>query len=91
MVRGWTHFLSGIAMASFFPELLADLRMGILLPVITGVYGYLPDFIDFKIRRFLWKRDYEIDPAPWDPHSKIAPMELGFVFHPRRACLETLA
>ncbi len=78
-MRGWTHFLSGIAMASFFPELLADLRMGILLPVITGVYGYLPDFIDFKIRRFLWKRDYEIDPAPWDPHSKIAPMVIPVV------------
>lgn len=72
-MRGWTHFISGIAMASFFPELLADLKAGILLPVITGVYGYLPDFIDFKIRRFLWKRDYEIDPAPWDPKLKIAP------------------
>ncbi|OYT40962.1 MAG: DNA-binding protein [Desulfurococcales archaeon ex4484_58] len=75
-MRGWTHFLSGLAMASFFPELLADLRMGILLPVITGVYGYLPDFIDFKIRRFLWKRDYIVDPAPWDPKLKIAPMTI---------------
>ncbi len=76
-MRGWTHFLSGIAMASFFPELLADLRMGILLPVITGVFAYLPDFIDFKFRRFLWKRDYEIDPAPWDPKRKLAPMKIN--------------
>ncbi len=63
-------------MASFFPELLYDLSHGIMLPIITGAFGYLPDFIDFKFRRFLWKRDYVIDPAPWDPKRKIAPMKI---------------
>ncbi len=72
-MRGWTHYLSGVAMATFFPELLYDIRIGILLPVITGAFGYLPDFLDFKFKRFLWKRDYEVDPAPWDPKAKIAP------------------
>lgn len=75
-MRGWTHYLSGLVMATFFPTLLADLARGVMLPVISGVYGYLPDFIDFKFRRFTWRRDIVIDPAPQDPRRKISPRRI---------------
>lgn len=75
-MRGWTHYISGLAMATFFPPLLADLAQGNLLPILSGVYAYLPDFIDFKIKRFLWKRDIVIDPAPQDPVSKVSPRRI---------------
>ncbi len=72
-MRGWVHYLSGVAMATFFPVLLMDIRLGILIPLITGAFGYLPDFIDFKFKKFFCRRDVEIDPAPLDPKTKIAP------------------
>ncbi len=72
-MRGWIHYLSGAAMATFFPVLLSDLRLGILIPIITGVFGYLPDFLDFKFKKWLFPRHVEIDPAPIDPKTKVAP------------------
>ncbi len=73
-MRGWIHYLSGAAMATFFPVLLADLRLGILIPLITAAFGYLPDFLDFKIKKWLFPRHVEIDPAPIDPKTKVAPL-----------------
>lgn len=75
-MRGWTHYLSGLVMATFFPSLLTDLSRGVMLPVISGVYGYLPDFVDFKFRRFTWRRDIEVDPSPQDPIRKISPRRI---------------
>lgn len=72
-MRGWIHYLSGAAMATFFPVLLADLRLGILIPLITAVFGYLPDFLDFKFKKWLYPRHVIIDPAPLDPKTKVAP------------------
>ncbi len=72
-MRGWTHYFSGLAMATFFPPLLSDLARGVMWPVLAGVAGYLPDFLDFKFKKFLWKIDYEVDPAPRDPLKKISP------------------
>lgn len=51
-MRGWTHYFSSLVMFTFFTPLLEDLAKGVLWPVITGSYAYLPDFIDFKFRRF---------------------------------------
>lgn len=75
-MRGFTHYLSGLAMTTFFPSLLADLAQGNLLPIIAGVYGYLPDFTDFKIKRFFWRRDIVVDPAPQDRALKISPRRI---------------
>jgi len=49
-MRGWTHYFSGLAMATFFPPLLSDLARGVMWPVLAGVAGYLPDFLDFKFK-----------------------------------------
>lgn len=75
-MRGWTHYLSGLAMTTFFPSLLSDLAQANPLPIIAGVYAYLPDFLDFKIKRFFWKRDIVIDPAPQDPETKVSPRRI---------------
>lgn len=75
-MRGWTHYLSGLVMASFFTPLLEDLARGVLWPVVAGLYAYLPDFIDFKFRRFLWRRDILIDPAPQDSRLKVSPRRI---------------
>ncbi|MEM4717744.1 MAG: metal-dependent hydrolase [Desulfurococcaceae archaeon] len=75
-MRGWTHYLSGLAMTTFFPSLLRDLAGGNLLPVVAGIYAYLPDFLDFKIKRFFWRRDVVIDPSPQDPAMKVSPTRI---------------
>ncbi|ASI99442.1 metal-dependent hydrolase [Thermococcus celer] len=72
-MRGFTHYISGLAAATFFPALVADLRMGILIPVVAAASAYLPDFLDFKFGKFFCRRDYEIDPAPWDEKKHYAP------------------
>jgi len=72
-MRGWTHYFSGLVMASFFPQLLSDLAKGVMWPVLAGVAGYLPDFLDFKFKKWFWKIDLVVDPAPRDPLRKISP------------------
>ncbi|MEM1803984.1 MAG: metal-dependent hydrolase [Desulfurococcaceae archaeon] len=75
-MRGWTHYISGLAMTTFFPSLIGDLASANLLPLVAGVYAYLPDFIDFKLKRFFWRRDVTVDPAPQDPHAKVSPRRI---------------
>jgi len=75
-VRGWTHFFSGLAMVTFFPPLLLDLINGVMWPVLAGVAAYMPDFVDFKFRKFLWRQDIVVDPAPRDPRTKLSPRRI---------------
>ena len=72
-MRGFTHYISGLAAATFFAALVGDLRLGILIPVIAAAAAYFPDFVDFKFGKFFARRDYEIDPAPWDEKKHYAP------------------
>jgi len=77
-VRGLTHFVSGMAVATFFPELVSDLLAGNLLPILAAASAYLPDFLDFKIKRIVEKWDYEVDPAPPDPATNLSPKIVRF-------------
>jgi len=77
-VRGLTHFVSGMAVSTFFPELVSDLLAGNLLPISAAVSAYLPDFLDFKIRRIVEKWDYEVDPSPLDPVGNVSPKIVKF-------------
>jgi membrane-bound metal-dependent hydrolase YbcI (DUF457 family) len=72
-MRGLTHYISGLAAATFFPSLVADLRMGVLVPIVAGIAAYFPDFVDFKFGKFLSRVDYDVEPAPWDRKLKYAP------------------
>jgi membrane-bound metal-dependent hydrolase YbcI (DUF457 family) len=63
-MKGIAHFAVGVAVATFFPEVVAaagqELAFG---PLVGGLAGLLPDTLDFKFSRFLQRRDVEIDPV----------------------------
>ncbi len=63
-MKGIAHFITGVAVATFFPEIVhsaaSDLAFG---PVLGGIAGLLPDTLDFKFVRYFERLDDEIDPA----------------------------
>lgn len=67
-MKGIVHFLSGLAVATFFPEAvnLAAAQSSFVL-VLGGIGGLLPDTLDFRLSRFLEKPDVDIDPHPAHP------------------------
>ncbi|MDW7991044.1 MAG: hypothetical protein RMK65_02665 [Anaerolineae bacterium] len=46
-MKGITHFLTGVALTTFFPEVVHQAADG-SPPVLGGVAGILPDTLDFK-------------------------------------------
>jgi membrane-bound metal-dependent hydrolase YbcI (DUF457 family) len=63
-VKGITHFAVGVAVATFFPEIVTSAAQNLAFgPVLGGVAGLLPDTLDFKLLRYLEQPDAEIDPA----------------------------
>jgi membrane-bound metal-dependent hydrolase YbcI (DUF457 family) len=71
-MKGITHFLTGVAIATFFPEVVRQAADGSLLPVLGGVAGILPDTLDFKFARYFERYDLEIDPGPHPDARQIA-------------------
>jgi len=72
-MRGLTHYISGLAAATFFKPLVAAVAHGNLAILIPAVYAYLPDFLDFKVWKFFEKWDFHVDPAPHEPGLNRAP------------------
>jgi len=66
-VKGIAHFVSGVAIATFFPEVVQQGAQGGLLPVLGGIAGILPDTLDFKFARYFERYDDEVDPDPHHP------------------------
>ena len=62
-MKGISHFITGVAIATFFPEVVRQAELGGLLPMLGGIGGILPDTIDFKFARYWEKYDVEIDPG----------------------------
>ena len=64
MMKGIAHFITGVAVATFFPEVVhtaaQNLAFGL---VLGGLAGLLPDTLDFKFVRYFERLDDEIDPA----------------------------
>ena len=71
-MKGIAHFITGVAVATFFPEVVAQAAQGSLLPMLGGVAGILPDTIDFKFVRYLERYHEEIDPGPEPDAREIA-------------------
>jgi membrane-bound metal-dependent hydrolase YbcI (DUF457 family) len=65
-MKGIAHFITGVALATFFPEVVQSGAQGSLLPMLGGIAGILPDTLDFKFARYFEHYSTEIDPGP-DP------------------------
>ena len=52
-MKGIAHFITGVALATFFPEVVQSGAQGSLLPMLGGIAGILPDTLDFKFARYL--------------------------------------
>jgi membrane-bound metal-dependent hydrolase YbcI (DUF457 family) len=63
-VKGIAHFITGVAVASFFPEVVHSAAQSLSFgPLLGGFAGLLPDTLDFKFVRYFERLDDEIDPA----------------------------
>ena len=71
-MKGISHFLSGIAAASFIPAAVQQSAQGAWLLALAGVCALLPDTLDFKFGRFLERPDDAIDPGPQPDAQSIA-------------------
>ncbi len=69
-MKGIAHFLTGIAIATCFPEAVELARNGSLVLALSGAAALLPDFLDFRFVRYLLHYDLEIDPAPFLPAQR---------------------
>ena len=63
-MKGIAHFLTGVALATFFSEVVQAGAQGSLLPVLGGIGGILPDTLDFRFARYFEDYSTEIDPGP---------------------------
>ena len=71
-MKAIAHFVTGIALATFFPEVVERAAQGSLLPMLGGVAGILPDTLDFKVVRYFERYHREIDPGPEPDPREIA-------------------
>ena len=71
-MKGIAHFSSGVAAASCFPWCVQAATEGNpLYFLLGGIFGLLPDTVDFKFYRFFYRHDVqvEIDPQHLDPQG----------------------
>ena len=62
-MKGIAHFVGGIAVASAFPSAVKAAEMGSGIYLLAGgVFGLLPDTLDFKIGRYFCGFDIEVAP-----------------------------
>lgn len=71
-MKGLSHFITGVALATFFPEVVRNGALGGFLPMLGGIGGILPDTLDFKFVRYWEQFDVEIDPGPEPDAAAIA-------------------
>ena len=66
-MKGISHFISGVAVASFLPQAVRLSASGSFVLLCAGLGGIMPDTLDFRLARYLKKPDVEIDPYPSAP------------------------
>ena len=67
-MKGISHFAIGVATASCFPAAItAAETSNPLYFILGGIFGLLPDTIDFKLYRFFYRHHAEITPDPLNP------------------------
>lgn len=71
-MKGLTHFVTGVAATSFLPAAVeAGANGNPLYFILGGIFGLLPDTIDFKFRRFFSRYDMQVVPDPKNPDPQI--------------------
>ena len=84
-MKGLTHFMSGVALASFFtPAVLMAGKSGSsataaasFILTLGGLYGIMPDTLDFKFGQFFSEPDVEVDCDPSNPDPQKMADQLG--------------
>jgi len=75
-LKGMTHFVSGVAAATFIPQVVristsarfaVEGAAGSFIIVLAGIFGMLPDTLDFKFNQFFQKPLFKVDPEPSSP------------------------
>lgn len=76
-MKGFTHFMSGVAAATFIPEVVrmstsskldsVEGAASSFIILLAGAFGVLPDTMDFKMGQYFSIADYEVDPDPLNP------------------------
>ena len=70
-MKGIAHFISGVAVATFFPQAVQAAAQDLsFILVLGGIGGILPDTLDFKLARYFERVDYSIDPDPAAPNPQ---------------------
>lgn len=71
-MKGLTHYISGVAAATFFSQAMqmSQLENSFII-VLGGIFGILPDTLDFKFGQFFEKYDYIVDPDPINPDPQM--------------------
>lgn len=71
-MKGISHFAAGVAVASCFPQAVqAGAAGNPLYFLLGGICGLLPDTLDFKLGRFLYRHDIEVTPDPLEPDARL--------------------
>lgn len=67
-MKGFSHFMSGVAVASFGPWAIEAAQNGNpIFFILGGAMGILPDTLDFKFYRFFYNHDIYVEPDPKNP------------------------
>lgn len=70
-MKGIAHFVAGVAAASCFPEAVrAGAEGNPLYFILGGVFGLLPDTLDFKFTRYFYPHDIIVTPDPNRPDAR---------------------
>jgi LexA-binding, inner membrane-associated putative hydrolase len=66
-MKNIAHFATGLVAASFVPGVMELAAQGSLLIALGGACAMLPDVLDFRLLRYLQRRDVNIAPDPAQP------------------------
>jgi membrane-bound metal-dependent hydrolase YbcI (DUF457 family) len=85
-MKGLTHFVTGVAFASFWPQAVqAGAEGNPLYFLLGGACGLLPDTLDFKLARYFYRHDIEIVPDPARPDPRLIADTFARAIHQVRA------
>jgi membrane-bound metal-dependent hydrolase YbcI (DUF457 family) len=79
-MKGLTHFISGVALASFVPVAtrLANSTVGnSYILALGGLFGIMPDTLDFKVGQFFARYNYDVDADPNNPDPQKMAEQIG--------------